>query len=283
MNKKSILAIITVLIFVGFIFFLAKGLMRDQNQMPSALLDKSLPDFQLPDLYDEQAIYNKSVLLGEIALVNVWASWCPPCAKEHEVIVELANSGIPVYGLNYQDDRNAAKVWLIERGDPYKKIFYDKDGKVGIDWGVIAVPETFLLDASGKVQYRHIGEMTREVWYDNFIPVINHINLQNEARFLAISEELRCLVCQNQTLLDSDAPLAKSLKQQIRQSIERGDSDEVIMQYLTDRYGEFILYQPPVQVNTWLLWFGPVIILFVIIAIFIVILRHARQNKKDDK
>ena len=159
-----------------FIFILVQGLERDQTQMPSALLEKPLPDFVLSDLYAPNVQYDKTVFAGEMALVNIWASWCPPCAAEHNVITAIAQTGIPIYGLNYQDKRDKAKSWLLERGNPYRKIFFDERGSVGIDWGVIGVPETFLVDTQGIVRYRHIGEMTLAIWQNKFLPIIHTIN-----------------------------------------------------------------------------------------------------------
>lgn len=135
MFRKILWALIPIVLFIGLIFVLAQGLKRDQQQMPSALIDKPLPEFNLTDLYDENKIYNKASLTGELFLINVWASWCPPCAKEHDVIIELAQEGYPFIGLNYQDNREEAQVWLEKRGNPYKKVLYDEQGSVGIDWG----------------------------------------------------------------------------------------------------------------------------------------------------
>lgn len=294
MNNKSLWAFIIILLFLGLIFLLAQGLQRDQQQMPSALLDKPLPDFNLSDLYDANITYNKEALLGEVALINVWASWCPPCAKEHQVIIELAQQGIIIYGLNYQDDRDAAKIWLQERGDPYKKILFDERGNAGIDWGIIGVPETFLIDSNGIVRYRYIGEMTQEIWREHFIPVMNTLKkqavspyifntLEDESRFQQLTTQLRCVVCQNQTLLDSDAPLAKNLRDQIHTQILAGASNKEILHYLTTRYGDFILYQPPVNKFTWLLWFSPLFLLLFAGNILIRIIRRAHKQHQGEK
>lgn len=179
MFKKIIWISLPVFLFLAFIYILAQGLNRSPNQMPTALLDKPLPDFQLTDLFAAQVIHNKSVLLGEVAIINVFASWCPPCAAEHPLIMKLADQGFQFYGLNYQDERFDAIDWLGARGNPYQNVFYDKAGSVGIDWGVIAVPETFLIDAQGIVRYRYIGELTEQVWEDEFLPRIKP--LQTEA------------------------------------------------------------------------------------------------------
>lgn len=173
--KKILWLLMTLLMFFIFFYLLAQGLKRDQQQMPSAYIDKPLPDFNLPSLFDPVMIYDKSTVLGQVALINVWASWCPPCAAEHEVIKIVAEY-VPVFGLNYQDDLVAAQTWLKDLGNPYTAVFYDESGKTGIDWGVIAVPETFLIDAQGIVRYRHIGGLTLEVWNEKFVPLINQLN-----------------------------------------------------------------------------------------------------------
>jgi cytochrome c biogenesis protein CcmG/thiol:disulfide interchange protein DsbE len=295
MFRKVLWALIPVLLFLGLIYVLAQGLKRDQQQMPSALLDKPLPEFNLPDLYDEQVTYNKQSFPSAPLLINVWASWCPPCAQEHEIVVELAQEGVPIIGLNYQDARESAQLWLKERGDPYQKILYDEQGSVGIDWGVIAVPETFLIDADGIVRYRHIGALTREIWNNKFLPMYIKLmpqqsispyqfnNPADEARFYHLTAQLRCLVCQNQTLLDSDAPLAKNLREEVYTQVLEGHSDEKILKYLTTRYGDFILYQPPVNKSTWLLWFGPIFLLLVVAAILIIIIRRAHKQHQGEK
>jgi len=175
MFRKIVWLGLPILVFFIFIYLLAQGLTRTPNQMPTALLDKPLPEFSLNDLFDAQVFYDKSVLLNEVILINVFASWCPPCAAEHGLIMELAKQGFHFYGLNYQDERLDAITWLNVRGNPYEKVFYDKLGGVGIDWGVIAVPETFLIDAQGIVRYRYIGELTSSIWNKEFLPRIQHL------------------------------------------------------------------------------------------------------------
>lgn len=171
---RKILWTSIVVLMLGLLFYIfSKGLQRDQRQMPSALLNKPVPDFKLDNLYDDESYTNKDII-GEVALVNIWASWCAPCAEEHHMITELANQGVIIFGLNYQDDREAAIEWLKDRGDPFQKILFDPDGDTSIDWGVIAVPETFLIDKNGIIRYRHIGGLTAEIWNENFLPLYLH-------------------------------------------------------------------------------------------------------------
>jgi cytochrome c biogenesis protein CcmG/thiol:disulfide interchange protein DsbE len=292
MLRKTLWTIIIILMFFAVMYVFSLGLKRDPQQMPSALLNKPLPDFNLTDLFDENKTYNKDALIGELFFINVFASWCPPCAKEHDVIVELAALGFPFVGLNYQDNRGEAQIWLAERGNPYQKVLFDEQGSVGMDWGVIGVPETFLIDAQGIVRYRHIGILTLDIWHDRFMPVINEFkqtsaispypfnNQKDEQRFIDISAKLRCLVCQNQTVLDSDATLAKDLRQQVYDQILAGHSDEEIIEYLTTRYGDFILYQPPVNKSTGFLWFGPMILLLIAGVVVGFIIRRAHMQHK---
>ncbi|MGA2655425.1 MAG: DsbE family thiol:disulfide interchange protein [Gammaproteobacteria bacterium] len=294
MYRKILWSMVIVFVCVGLISIFSKGLNRDQQQMPSALLDKPLPDFSLEDLFAETVKYTTQDLVGDLFLINVFASWCPPCAKEHDVIVDLASQGYPFIGLNYQDNRGEAQIWLDERGNPYKKVLFDPQGIDGMEWRVIGVPETFLVDAQGVVRYRHIGMLSYDIWNNNFLPMIQELkpsrarlpytfnNAQDEDRFYHLTAKLRCLVCQNQTVLDSDATLAKDLRDAVYERINAGQSDEEIIKFLTARYGDFILYQPPVKKSTSILWFGPVVLLLLAVVTVVLIIRQARKNHKDE-
>lgn len=294
MFRKILWLTIFVLIFVTLTYIFTHGLKRDQQQMPSALLNKPLPNFSLSDLYNEDKIYQQKDLIGEVFLINVFASWCPPCAKEHDVIIELSKQGYKFIGLNYQDNRSYAQIWIDERGNPYQKILFDPEGDVGMDWGVIGVPETFIVDAKGIVRYRHIGMLTMDIWNERFLPMMQTLlpnatspypfnNIEDEARFINLTEKLRCLVCQNQTILDSDATLAKDLRAKVYEQILAGKTDDDIIHYLTTRYGDFILYQPPMNKNTSILWFAPVLLLLIAGGVVIVIVRRAHQHNKGER
>ena len=156
--------------------FFARGLSLNPGYVPSPLIGKPAPSFRLPQLKDPQLTLGSDDMLGKVALLNVWATWCVGCRQEHEYLNELAHtSGIPIYGLNWKDERGAATDWLLTLGDPYVASAFDRDGRVAIDWGVYGAPETFLIGSNGSVVYKHIAPLTRKIWEQEFLPRIrNH-------------------------------------------------------------------------------------------------------------
>jgi len=146
----------------GLIVLFAVGLTRDPSKIPSPLIGKPAPVFDLPT--PEGGRLALATLQGQPVLVNFWASWCTPCLQEHPLLMELARSGVRIVGLNYKDDPAAAAQWLARHGNPFVTIAQDRDGRVGLDWGVYGVPETFVLDAQGVIRHKHIGPLTREAW-----------------------------------------------------------------------------------------------------------------------
>lgn len=160
-------------IFLALVALFAVGLNRDPKLVPSPLVDKAAPAFVLPTVDDPDAAIGSQDLKGEPSLVNVWASWCVSCRVEHPFLLELARRNeIAIYGLNYKDTRPEALRYLAQFGDPYRTSAFDADGKVGIDWGVYGVPETFLVDADGVIRYKHIGVLSPEVWEQELRPRI---------------------------------------------------------------------------------------------------------------
>lgn len=152
------------LIPIGFFvlvgILLAFGLTQDPRKIPSPLIDKPLPDFDLPTVADHQRRISKQSLLGRVYLLNVWASWCVACKQEHPVLMALARRNeLPIIGLNYKDERGAALMELKRLGDPYEVSLADNDGRLGIELGVYGVPETFLIDAEGIIRYKYIGPL----------------------------------------------------------------------------------------------------------------------------
>lgn len=163
-------------LFVVLVSFLAIGLNRDPSRVPSPLIDKPAPEFALPLLKDATETFSNRDLRGEVSLVNVWATWCGGCYQEHPVLVELARSRyVPIYGLNYKDQRAKAKVWLREYGDPYQAIAFDEEGRVAIDWGVYGAPETFVVDARGIIRYKHIGPLTVRALRSTILPLVDRL------------------------------------------------------------------------------------------------------------
>jgi cytochrome c biogenesis protein CcmG, thiol:disulfide interchange protein DsbE len=151
-------------LFVLLAIFLFRGLSLDPSEMPSALIDKPLPQFSLPALGRGDSLLSTDDVTGEVALLNVWATWCVSCRVEHPYLRQLAEAGIPIYGLNYKDTDAAALRWLEELGNPYRLNIADREGTLGLDLGVYGAPETYLLDANGVVRYRHVGVVDEAVW-----------------------------------------------------------------------------------------------------------------------
>jgi len=169
--------IIPLLAFIGTALLLGKGLTLDPKLVPSTRIDKPAPDFTLPVLSSPNESFSPEELKGQRWVLNVWASWCVSCRYEHPILNDMAHSGIaPIVGLNYKDENSKAIQWLAERGDPYYKTAVDNSGRVGIDWGVIAVPETFIIDEAGRVIYKHTGPITRELVNDEMLPLLTAKN-----------------------------------------------------------------------------------------------------------
>jgi len=164
-------------LFVGLVIFLAIGLRRDPHEVPSPLINKPAPAFQLPQLHEQAKTFSPQEMRGKVWLLNVWASWCISCREEHPVLLALARSGeVPLYGLNYKDQRNDAIAWLDELGNPYLLSAADLDGRVGIDYGVYGAPETYLIDRDGVIRFKHIGPLTPEVIQGKLLPLARDLN-----------------------------------------------------------------------------------------------------------
>ena len=164
-------------LFVGLVIFLAIGLRRDPHEVPSPLINKPAPAFQLPQLHEQAKTFSPQEMRGKVWLLNVWASWCISCREEHPVLLALARSGeVLLYGLNYKDQRNDAIAWLDELGNPYLVSAADLDGRVGIDYGVYGAPETYLIDRDGVIRFKHIGPLTPEVIQGTLLPLARNLN-----------------------------------------------------------------------------------------------------------
>ena len=168
---------IPLAVFIVLVAFLAIGLGHDPRTVPSPLIDKPAPDFRLAQLQAPTKSFTPQDMRGQVWLLNVWASWCVSCREEHPLLVELARSGaVPVLGLNYKDKREDALAWLSEFGNPYLISTSDTDGRVGIDYGVYKVPETFLIDRNGVIRYKQIGPITAEVLQREILPLVKDLN-----------------------------------------------------------------------------------------------------------
>ena len=165
-----------LLLFAGVVVLLAIGLTRDPGEVPSPLIGKAVPVFALSPVKGRALGLSSGDLKGEVSLVNVFASWCVACRDEHPVLMNLQREGfIPIHGLNYKDRPEDAARWLDTLGDPYARTGADLDGRVAIDWGVYGVPETFVVDRDGRIAYKHIGPVTREVLDQKLRPLISRL------------------------------------------------------------------------------------------------------------
>jgi cytochrome c biogenesis protein CcmG/thiol:disulfide interchange protein DsbE len=157
--------------------FLAVGLKLDPREVPSPLIGKPAPAFTLPLLADANQTFKRDDMLGKVWMLNVWASWCVACREEHPLLVEFSKKKlIPIYGLNYKDERADGLGWLNQFGNPYDASLFDKAGRVGIDFGVYGVPETFIIDRQGVIRYKQIGPITPEVIRDKIEPLVRQLN-----------------------------------------------------------------------------------------------------------
>lgn len=154
---------IPLLMFVVLALFLMRGLQLDPREMPSALIDKPLPEFQLGQLGTDKIVQRGDVI-GKVTLFNVWATWCVSCRMEHPYLQKLADEGVPIVGINYKDETFAAMKWLRDLGNPYLLNIEDLEGTLGLDLGVFGAPETYLVDAQGIIRYRHVGEINERIW-----------------------------------------------------------------------------------------------------------------------
>jgi cytochrome c biogenesis protein CcmG/thiol:disulfide interchange protein DsbE len=169
--------LVPLLLFVVLIGFLAVGLRLNPREVPSPFIGKPAPMFSLSQLHVSEQAFSPADLRGRVWLLNVWASWCVSCRQEHPVLMELARQDVvPIVGLDYKDDREPAKSWLNEHGNPYRLSAWDREGKVGIDYGVYGVPETFVIDKSGIIRMKHIGPVTPAVLSEKIMPLVKELN-----------------------------------------------------------------------------------------------------------
>ena len=166
-------------IFVVVVGFLAVGLTLNPRELPSPLVGKAAPEFSLPQLHDPGKVISSNDLKGKVWLLNFWASWCGGCKEEHPVLIQLAQSGaVPIYGMDYKDRREEALTWLREWGNPYSVVAVDEPGRVGINYGVYGVPETYVIDKQGVIRYKQIGPLREDILEKKILPLVRE--LQNQ-------------------------------------------------------------------------------------------------------
>ncbi|MDP1680666.1 MAG: DsbE family thiol:disulfide interchange protein [Burkholderiales bacterium] len=164
-------------VFVALIIFFAIGLTRDPREIPSPLINQPAPIFKLQQLQVPAKQFSPADMRGQVWLFNVWASWCVSCREEHPVFVELAKRNlVPIVGLNYKDQRPDALQWLTQFGNPYVLSVTDFDGRIGIDYGVYGVPETYVIDKQGVIRMKHIGPVTPQILQDKILPKVQELS-----------------------------------------------------------------------------------------------------------
>lgn len=169
--------LVPLAIFLALVGFLGYGLTLNPSVVPSPLVGKPAPGFQLARLDAPEMRFGKEDMRGQVWLLNVWASWCVSCRQEHPYLVDLArNGGVSVIGLNYKDERQAALGWLRDQGNPYRASVTDPDGRIGIEYGVYGTPETFLIDREGIIRYKHIGPINRDTVQKVLMPMIEELS-----------------------------------------------------------------------------------------------------------
>lgn len=179
MTFRHFLYFLPLLVFLGISVYFAIGLGKDPREIPSALIDKPVPQFELPPLVEDLPGLASADFGGEVVMVNVFASWCIPCRIEHPLITRLAEEGIlPVYGLNWKDEKADARAWLNELGNAYTRIGWDLSGRVGIDWGVYGVPESYIVGKQGRIRYKHVGPISREALNETILPIIRELQAE---------------------------------------------------------------------------------------------------------
>ena len=167
-----------LILFAILAITLFRGLSLDPREMPSALIDRPFPAFSLPRL-NGAGLLSQADLEGQVSLLNVWATWCVACRVEHPYLKQLAQRGIPLFGINYKDNDADAQRWLEELGDPYRFNIADHDGTLGLDLGVYGAPETYLVDAAGVIRYRHVGVLDQRVWDTVFQPLYQTLTMES--------------------------------------------------------------------------------------------------------
>ena len=174
--KRFLLPLALFAVIVGF---LAVGLTLNPREVPSPLIGKAAPEFSLPQLHDPEKVFSPKDLAGKVWLLNFWASWCNGCKDEHPVLMQVAKAGdVPVYGVDYKDQREEALSWLRRWGNPYPLVAVDDSGRVGINYGVYGVPETYVIDKAGTIRYKQIGPVDQDTYEKKILPLVKELQHQ---------------------------------------------------------------------------------------------------------
>jgi cytochrome c biogenesis protein CcmG/thiol:disulfide interchange protein DsbE len=171
------LLLVPLILFIGLVGFLLVGLRRDPHEIPSPFINKPAPAFQLQQLQDPKKTFSAQEMRGKVWLLNFWGTWCVACREEHPLLIQYAKTAaVPIYGVDYKDDRASALQMLADEGNPYTVTVTDSDGRLSIDYGVYGAPETFLIDRDGIIRYKQIGPITEEAWLKEILPRVQKLN-----------------------------------------------------------------------------------------------------------
>jgi cytochrome c biogenesis protein CcmG, thiol:disulfide interchange protein DsbE len=174
MNRLLLLPLV---LFIGLVAFLLVGLRRDPHEIPSPFINKPAPDFHLKQLQDPGKTFTAQEMRGKVWLLNFWGTWCVACRDEHPLLIQYAKTAaVPIYGVDYKDERATALQMLEDEGNPYTITASDPDGRLSIDYGVYGAPETFLIDRNGVIRYKQIGPITEEAWQKEILPRVKQLN-----------------------------------------------------------------------------------------------------------
>ena len=274
--RVSILKIISfcLISFTIVVFFIALNV--DKRYSTENVVGKKIDSFKIKFLFSDEIFENKDLLNDGYYLINIWASWCLPCKKEHPILMKLnEEKNLNLIGVNFKDKKNNANSFLKNLGNPYNIILSDTDGTGSISFGVFGVPETILIDKEQIVIKKFIGPLDTND-YKNIIKTINEnkfliillffLNSELYANDISsldtkIFKNLRCLVCQGQTIAESNSDFAQTIKVVVREKIRQGNNEKEIYDFLSEKYGEWIVYKPKFNYINSLLWFSPYIVL----------------------
>ena len=174
---KRIVLFLPLALFAVMALYFGLGLREDPSEIPSQLIDRELPEFDLPPIEGFEAGLSNADLAGQVSLLNVFGSWCPPCAIEHPMLMQISRSGVvPIYGVDWKDPPGAGTAWLERNGNPYQRVGDDPDGRLAIDLGITGAPETFIVDADGIIRARYAGPLTPQALQRDILPVWDEIS-----------------------------------------------------------------------------------------------------------
>ena len=280
---RKLLIWLPLVLFLGFFALFASGLFKpDDRVITSKLIGQALPAFTLPAAAsDRPALASTQLADGKPRLLNIFASWCIPCAAEAPQLMTLKQAGVEIDAIAIRDARPDVDAFLMRNGNPYSRIGLDARSGVQIALGSSGVPETFVIDGRGRIAYQHIGDIRADdvpmllqrllmlaapVQAQTALPPAPYADRQLddpalERKAKALMETIRCLTCQSQSIADSNASMAGDMRSEIRERIRAGEEPEHIRRWLIERYGDWVSYEPTAAPILWPLWAAPIVLL----------------------